>query len=156
MIRSILLMFLLVCFQFSFAQKVNLSKEVLATAGNGTEITNSNSPINISKWRIGEIYLVTLTDTDLQDNSLREAILNVYPNPFSNEVSIELKTENTDVYKLLITDISGRQQYYNSEKTIIPGQPLQINLSNLRPAMYILTLQPSHNKNKWMVKIQKQ
>ncbi|MDX8340365.1 T9SS type A sorting domain-containing protein [Draconibacterium sp. IB214405] len=154
--HSLLLLFTLFCFHLAIGQKITINSPIVATAGNKTEVKMTASPVNISKWRIGEIYLVTLPETDLDDQLRGDSRLKVFPNPFRDEVNVQLKTDVTGVYRLLVTDISGRQQFYNSEETIIPGQSVQINLSHLRPAVYILTLYNANTDTKWMVKIQKQ
>lgn len=154
MIRYILTLFLLVVFMVSSAQKVNLNSPVVATAGNESLKSASVSPVNISKWRIGEIYLVTLPDNKQKDDF--ETLVNVYPNPCKKDLNIEVKTQVTDIYQLKITDMNGRQIFYETKRTIEPGQTIQIDLSKLNPALYILALIPSNQQSQWMVKIQKQ
>lgn len=148
--------FLLLFFSFQtiVGQEIELNSPVVATAGNNNKMNEKISPVNIAKWRIGEIYAVTLPEAN--EILLKENQLKVFPNPFRNEVNLELKTEVSGVYTLLITDLAGRQQFYNKEKTIIAGQNLKLDLSYLSPAMYVLTLRQPENDTQWMVKIQKQ
>lgn len=154
MLRSIFIILLLFTFLASSGQKLTVNAPLVATTGNKSAETTKNEPVNISKWRLGEIYLLTLPETALEN--MADSELKVYPNPFRNQLNLELKTDITADYQLLITDMSGKQQFYNDEKTIVPGQTLQIDLAYLSPAMYVLTLVPADQKSQWMVKIQKQ
>ncbi|MCE4566224.1 T9SS type A sorting domain-containing protein [Maribellus sp. CM-23] len=136
----------------SNAQEVSIKAANITTAGLSSA---TQGTVNISKWQIGEVYQLTITDGLMNPNK-EESILNVYPNPFSSELHIQLKHNRKEVCKIVVLDVSGRVCKTIKDETFLPNQAVELDLNELRSGMYLLSVKPKDLEKQWMVKIQKQ
>ncbi len=74
-------------------------------------------------------------------NQTNIKVFNIYPNPFSDKISIEFKNFNKRVLKARIIDISGKI-VFSQEKTISSESvsPTIINTKTLKPGLYFIQL----------------
>ena len=88
--------------------------------------TSSNSDILVAKYQL---------PTTVIQNEMREAGINIYPNPVRNVLNID--ATNMPVSKVVITNLLG-QEVYNMPV----GQPsnVQINVASLQPGVYLLRI----------------
>lgn len=152
---KILLFLLFFSFQTSYGQEIKINSPVVATAGNNDTNELNSAPVNISKWRLGEVYLITLPLNNVNKISEPDWQLSIYPNPFRNNLNLDFNTVEKYECTISVTDITGKRNWYIEEKTILPTQIVEIDLSQLKPAMYLLTVVKKNGEKKWISKIQK-
>jgi hypothetical protein len=121
------------------------AQEVVTTAGSYVE--TSSGSLN---WTVGEAVIETITNgtntltqgfqqskltvtaiTDLKDSRIE---LSVYPNPTSDFLSIEVKTDKQRDLLLRLFDLNGRLILLKK----MAGNKQTINMQNYSPATYIL------------------
>lgn len=148
--KTLFLLFLFSAFVLN-GQEINLRSAVLTSAGSNPE----PGTINISKWKLGEVQVFTLQRDEL--NELPEINWNVnsYPNPFRQELNLNFQTEEINEFTIQVTDITGKTQWFSKNKTIIPNQVISLDLSNLPPAMYLVTITPKDKKTQRLIKVEK-
>ena len=61
--------------------------------------------------------------------------LNVYPNPFRDQLTIRIDSPDEEMFDISITDLSGKIVYRDTK---IPGNTDNILSLQLNPGMYIL------------------
>ena len=77
-----------------------------------------------------------VTGIDLNENPEdRYGIQRIYPNPASDHITVIYKSPDGEAALAHILSSTGQRLMVN---TLVPGQPLKINISNLRPGVYIL------------------
>lgn len=123
--------------------------------GNGTTNLTSryrfvDNSLSVAKQEPSLYYRLKQIDFDgayeysktilIQDNKdLEEGIIS--PNPFSNNLSIELNSLNAGLGKLKIVDAMGKE-YYHSIETITEGlNQININTNSFVKGLYIVQLQ---------------
>ncbi|GAB4278783.1 MAG: hypothetical protein Kow0068_02570 [Marinilabiliales bacterium] len=121
-----------------------ISPSLLSTAGNNSIVSG-----NSYAWAIGEIAVSTISNGNntitqglLQPSNIANTInksefyvINVFPNPCKNQLIIYQSQYQNPVYYFL-SDITGK--IHVSGK--IENHREQINISQLKPGMYSLTL----------------
>lgn len=68
--------------------------------------------------------------------------LNIFPNPTSNMLQVDIELLETMDVQYLITDVSGRVLHWSNHENI-SKQQTQINVTHLPPGVYFLTAQTS-------------
>lgn len=148
--------FLILLFLFSGllikGQEIKLNSAVLASAGNSPELSN----VTISKWRLGEVHLIVLQKEKVVDSPENSWTINSYPNPFTKVLNLDFQSEEKNEFTILVTDIQGKKQMYIEQKTILPKEVIQLNLSGLSPALYLVTIIPEDRSFQKVFKVQKQ
>lgn len=151
--KLIILFFLFVFSAFLIkGQEIKLNSAMVATAGSNTEL----STVNISKWRLGEVHLVVLKQDELNESAEITWNVSSYPNPFKETLNLGFKTEEIAEFTIQVSDITGKKQWLSEEKTITPNQVISLNLANLAPALYLVTVIPKDKKTQRVFKVQKQ
>jgi len=152
---SVLLSFVL----HSFSQDVQFSPAVISSGGGSPSI----HAVNLSRWRIGEIHVVTIPTDEV---SLKKAevvpsnlpddwSVHVYPNPVINRLKIQFDINSPGEYAFELTDITGRKLVAEKARVILPGQVEELDISVLTPAMYLLKIIPSNEGSQKLFKITK-
>lgn len=73
-------------------------------------------------------------------NILNENVVNIYPNPVNNLLSIVWKSNEATTNSVLkVVDISGRIMW-NEEVNLIPNQRIQLSVENWNPGVYQLLI----------------
>jgi len=126
---------------------------------NGPQIASVLSP-DSSKTTVNNLiagtytFNVTVTDNDgaisnaevavvvsYSNNRLNTRSISVYPNPVQGITNVIMDSDVQGNANLMLTDINGstllRQDFVKNSG----AQTLQVNMSNLRPGVYILTIQ---------------
>ncbi|MES2380117.1 MAG: SBBP repeat-containing protein [Bacteroidota bacterium] len=76
---------------------------------------------------------VLVSNSGFQEN-------NILPNPFVNELTIDLNSSNAGIAKVKITDVMGRE-YYNSNENISEGfNQIQVNTTLFERGIYIIQI----------------
>jgi hypothetical protein len=97
----------------------------------------------------------TLYDPVLLRFSRNDDVLNVYPNPVREELTVTLLTEKSGPVEIQITDITGRKILVRKGTGITGGVSVtMINCSSLKPGIYFTNVIVDGKSN--VVKIEKQ
>jgi PKD repeat protein len=151
-------------FNYYIPSSLPFSPELLTTSGN-VDI-NGNT---ILSWSIGESiieintntnniltqgfhqsdYLVTEIDKKEDPNYL----IKIFPNPSSDNVTIEITTNIPDVFNLILIDEQGRSLLFQKMSSI--EKTKSINLGKYSSGIYILKINSETNKISKSYKIQK-
>jgi len=73
-----------------------------------------------------------------QENKFIEDNVNIYPNPVSDKLHIDLLNNTANSY--ILTNVYGRL-ILKSKKTLLNNNEIIINLSKLKPGLYLLSLE---------------
>lgn len=126
------------------AQNVNLSPEVVATAGD----SQSNGTLNVD-WTLGEIavesfagtivltqgfHQPTVQTTSIEDFASRFGTIKVYPNPTASTISIE--REKSGNLQLTLLDLKGSTLLQTDLNTMTST----LDLSHFPSGIYVLRL----------------
>jgi hypothetical protein len=145
-------------------QEVQFSPSVISSGGS----SNSTNSVNFSRWRIGQINVVILPSENtlkqasvinanpLPLESAKEWSVSIYPNPVNTLLKVHFEMESQGVFTLEIFDVSGRKLITENALIIFPGQVVEIDLSGLIPALYLLKVIPSAMNAQKLFKILKQ
>lgn len=147
---------LLLCGIMANAQSIE--RQVTATSGSSG--TGANIAVD---YTIGETIVLTATgggntltqgfhqpaSAPVGIKDLTAFNYNVYPNPFTDYVQVELTTEQTSTVKLQLTDLYGRVVYNREIGAVSAGNNLyNINTSALAAGTYILSVTAKANTDK--------
>lgn len=134
------------------AQEVHFPPAILAGGGASSE----ENVANISRWRLSQVHVITLPGTISADEELmQEGSVTVYPNPVQDFLNIEFKTEESNNYIIKITDVLGRILLIQDQRTIFPGQVIELNMAEYTPAMYLLHIESPDQEKRGVYSIQK-
>lgn len=106
---------------------------VMARAGLAAAYYNQFEPSEFVHY-LG--YSPRRSNEQLQAQKLGVAGLKAYPNPAENQLTLELPGEG--LYKLVITDLSGKRLV---EHAAVPAGLRQLDISTLPAGMYLLQVQ---------------
>jgi hypothetical protein len=84
--------------------------------------------------------------SDIEQNSMRSSNIRIYPNPASNYFHLKIPP-NMEVNEIIIYDISGKVHFNRR----IDSKNVQINISNLKPGMYIVTDNKTQFREKLLI-----
>jgi len=162
--RTLIIAFLLLSGLFSPGQDVQFSQAVVAAGGS----SNMGNAVNLSRWRIGQINVVTLpsaenitkqatiTTTTHSERPIEDWSVTVYPNPVNTLLNVHFDMVSQGEFTLEIYDVSGRKLIAENARIILPGQVAEIDLTGLTPALYLLKVIPSAQGTQKLFKITKQ
>ena len=85
--------------------------------------------------------MLTPLSVNGEDGETSGMVMEVYPNPASNQININLGLNSDEVMSINITDINGREimQIANQSKMHFGDNILSLNTSNLNTGTYIIT-----------------
>jgi hypothetical protein len=148
----------------SFSQDVQFSPAVISSGGS----TSSNGAVTLSRWRIGQINVITLPSdengqkmatvagTILPDDYPSDWNVTLFPNPFQSRLNIRLDMDKEGEYAIELFDLTGRKMITKEAVIILPGQVTELDLTKLTPALYLLKITPSGEDSFKQFKIAKQ
>lgn len=158
--RLLLFAILFSFISFSFAQEVQFPPSILAAGGG-----SSSNALHISKWRIGRVNVFNLDSKDLksdkvitQTNALSKESWNIlaYPNPVTQNLNIRFELENPAELGIELTDISGRKVIIRKKQLVSPDENIQLDLTSITPALYLVHIISDDKAIKKVFKISKQ
>lgn len=97
----------------------------------------------------GAVYMITLKNhtTSLAENSTGSINLQVYPNPFSNDLNVNYNLPASSQVSIKINDIAGKL-IYQSEKIETSGyHQMRINNLPIKTGVYFMTLTAGDQSN---------
>lgn len=101
-----------------------------------TTLTNAGNTFNSHEIFIAK--LDTLSPTGIGENISSDVGIILYPNPFSDALSITIQKQNIDQITFKIFDILGQTVYIENEKKFINATTKSIDLSFLSKGIYFL------------------
>jgi hypothetical protein len=161
--RTLFITILLLIGLVSFSQEVQFAPAVISSGGS----SNSGNSVNLSRWRIGQINVVTFPSenallqpsvitTTLSIESSTEWSASIYPNPVNSVLKVRFDLESKGEFAFEIFDVTGRKLISQNARQILPGQVAELDLTGLTPAMYLLKIIPSEEGVQKQFKITKQ
>lgn len=132
-------------------QEIKLSSAVVATAG----ISDELNAVNISKWRLGEVHLIILQQNEFNKTPEQGWNVSSYPNPFQKILNLDFQIDKSDEFTIQVTDITGKKLLMNIDKRVIPTEVIQLDLSYLIPAIYLVTITPKDKQTQRVIKVRK-
>lgn len=117
-------------------QNVQFSSAIVGTSGISEELKS----INISKWQLGQVYQIVLNDNYIVNDATFDGEVTVYPNPTLNIANLKFKMHERDEFEIKLTDITGKEIFSNFTRSVDPEEVLQIDVSKLMPALYLLKI----------------
>jgi len=148
----------------SFSQDVQFSPAVISSGGS----SNSNGAVTLSRWRIGQINVITLpSDENAQKmatvaksvlplDSPSDWRVTLFPNPVQSKLNVRFDMTNEREYTFEIFDVTGSKMMSEKKGIIFPGQVAKLDLSQFAPALYLLKIMPSGEGSHKQFKITKQ
>ena len=138
------------CFNLH-GQEIQLKSGVVATAG----ISNELNAVNISKWRLGEVHLIVLQIDDFNKVPEQSWDISAYPNPVQAVLNLGFQTEERDEFTIQVTDITGKKVLMNTNRIVLPNEVIQLDLANLIPSIYLVSVIPRNKQTQRIIKIRK-
>ncbi|MFO7672061.1 MAG: T9SS type A sorting domain-containing protein [Bacteroidales bacterium] len=127
-----------------FAQEVRFPSAIVSAGGG-----SNGSSVNLSRWRLGQVHVVTLSeDVKIKDKSKEDLLtldwnVTVYPNPVEDLLYLEFELPESKDLFLRITDVVGRVIFIQEARIFINGSHVELNMSNYLPASYLLQITSS-------------
>jgi hypothetical protein len=107
-------------------------------------------------WSLPETRTFTIKDTVLSSIKTEKtgSNFNVFPNPVLNELNVEFKIDVPSKSNIEIYDNTGRLVYEGKFENLIVGDnQVSLNISNLKPGVYMLNLNTTNrNNSSWFIK----
>ena len=110
-----------------------------------------NSTLSLDKFSLAHSFA---PDT----SQLKANTINIFPNPFVNQINMNINSVSNGQFKVTIFDIQGRKIYSESNQTLFPGlnqKTMNSGLSGLAKGIYLLKIQSDVFKDQ-VFRIQKQ
>ncbi len=125
-------------------------KEIIALSATKDNFTEAISPTPNPGWGHGKLNALAavqeaerlLNTTSLVD--FKENNIDIFPNPVSNQLNIDLSQSNTTVYSLFLTDLQGKTIGFEHFKNA-PTQ-IQYSMGDLPVGAYFLSLTTDEGK----------
>lgn len=112
-----------------------------------------HNPGNQTLQVLSEIgWTVNSVETDLDINTANNELIaiesvNIYPNPFSGNLTFDCeKIMDQTAVDILITDLTGKTVYREKMNDIQYNPKLRIDLSSIKPGIYLASLTDTNNK----------
>ncbi len=151
--KSIAVLFLLMfCCAISRGQDIRLNAKSVSPSG----INLESEDVNLSKWRLGKVYTIVLSKDISPSENGSEWDVKPYPNPFSKSLNLEFNTKTLMEVEIQIIDAEGRKVYDAENRKVLPGQTINLDLTNLAPSLYLLSIISKDQSTRKICKIQKQ
>ncbi|MCD4772082.1 MAG: T9SS type A sorting domain-containing protein [Bacteroidales bacterium] len=85
--------------------------------------------------------------TSIEENKITEISMNIYPNPSSDFINIELKNTDSKQLSISISDMSGRIVFQENVKTISSNYSKKIDVSAFAKGNYLLNIKSGNKRN---------
>ncbi len=133
------------------AQDISFPSAIVSAGGS----TGDGNPVNLSRWRIGQVHVLTIPiDQTTMDNDLDWNVI-AYPNPVKDLLQLEFELPETRDLFLKVTDASGRVIFIQEARPFINGFISELDMSKYPSALYLLQISSSDLKSQRVLRIQK-
>jgi hypothetical protein len=149
----------------TFAQNIELSPTVIASAGNYSEAGG----ISLS-WTLGEVAVTTLTQGNIiltqgfQQSYLRDVgfatdpirwQIAAYPNPVRDLLRIQFDLPEKSDFVIEIQDVNGRLVSQEQFKQVFPGDVIPVEMSSYNPGVYFFRVSTTNREQVRVISITK-
>jgi len=149
----------------TFAQNIELSPTVIASAGNYSEAGG----ISLS-WTLGEVAVTTLTQGNIiltqgfQQSFLRDVgfatdpirwQIAAYPNPVRDLLRIQFDLPEKSDFVIEIQDVNGRLVSQEQFKQVFPGDVIPVEMSSYNPGVYFFRVSTTNREQVRVISITK-
>lgn len=101
----------------------------------------TNNSIGIPGMTTPNYFFTTGTSTGIQDITAGGVLINgPWPNPASNQVTIQVKAEQPMEMKFIVRDMSGRQLLLNDVQIRGGDNEVQLSLSGINSGLYLIEM----------------
>jgi len=98
-------------------------------------------------WSVNAMLIEDLEKSAQNEKAFESEDLNVYPNPFSGSLTIDCENLNTQSsVDIIITDLMGSTIYRETKHDIQYNPKLRVDLSNIKPGIYMANLTDTNFK----------
>ena len=133
------------------AQEISFPSAIVSAGGG----TGDGNPVNLSRWRIGQVHVLTIPiDQSTRENDL-DWNVTVYPNPVKDFLHLEFELPETRELFLKITDVAGRVFFIQEPRPFEIGSNAELNMSKYPPALYLLQISSPDLKAQKIFRVQK-
>jgi hypothetical protein len=101
---------------------------------------NGTYNITVFAYANEDDYILNDTLTVSLENSELEESINVYPNPFTDNLNILLATNTTEKIRLIIHDLTGKPILNYNQNVVAGENHITLDTPNLGASMYLLTV----------------
>lgn len=145
-----------------FSQNLQFPASIISAGGSSAQ----NSSTQISKWRIGNIYVIQFKSQDNKSSTIisgtelaikkGEFEIKAYPNPVKDILQIQFNIDQSKSFGVKIIDIAGRKVLERKARLIVSNEVIQLDLQHLRPAIYIINVWSDDDSIYEIFKVSKQ
>jgi hypothetical protein len=104
---------------------------------------------------LGQVYQIVLNDSYDNNDATFEGEVTVYPNPTFNIANLKFKMPERAEFEIKVTDITQKEIFSKFTRSVDPEEVLQIDVSKLMPAIYLLKIYSLDGKKTSIQKIVK-
>lgn len=98
-------------------------------------------------WSVNSTINKEVASTRIDPEIFSEKNVNIYPNPFSNNLTFEYETiSNQSSVDITITDLMGKTVFRQTMNDIQYNPKLKIDLSSIKPGIYLASLTDNNYK----------
>ena len=111
------------------------------------------APDSANVWAVGsggKIYKGVRQPLGIRNTSLNVDV-NIYPNPATNRINVEINAESNETYNYSLSDLTGRIIKKGRWDSNSPSARFTLNISDVRQGMYFLTLSTTEGKSAFRV-----
>lgn len=133
------------------AQDISFPSAIVSAGGG----TGDGNTVNLSRWRIGQVHVLTIpVDQLTMENDMDWNVL-AYPNPVKDALQLEFELPESREFFLKVTDASGRVVFLQEARPFIDGYNTEIDMSKYPSALYLLQVSSPDLKSQRVLRIQK-
>lgn len=130
---------------------------VIAAGGNA----DGNST-HLSRWRLSMIHVITLPgDYSIENRSLIgnnsevDWTISLYPNPVEKHLYLEFQIKEARDFMIKLIDVTGQVLVVQEARTMNPSEIIELDISRLSPALYLLHISTPNLKTRKIYRVQK-
>lgn len=98
-------------------------------------------------WSVNSSAIEAVVSTSIEPETISDENVNIYPNPFSGNLTFECgNISNQLSVDITITDMTGKTVYRETMNDIKYNPKLKVDLSSIKPGIYLASLTDSNYK----------
>jgi hypothetical protein len=98
-------------------------------------------------WSVNSSAIEAVVSTSIEPETISDENVNIYPNPFSGNLTFECgNISNQSSVDIIITDMTGKTVYRETMNDIKYNPKLKVDLSSIKPGIYLASLTDSNYK----------
>ncbi len=132
-------------------QEVHLRSAVMTTSG----LNESGKSVNISRWRIGQVYQIVMPEAELSQLPARDWDVLFYPNPTLHHVNLQFQTVHSDEFDIQVVDNTGKSVLMTTKRKVLPSEVIPLDLSGFISGVYLISITDKTKQSHKIIKINK-